>query len=214
MKRLAICAIVLWAAACTAIQPPPEFRDKAVTELLSMLDSTNASTRANAAATIAWYLERNRLAPNSVETSLIGRTTSKALYLLREDGSPLVRLASVSVLRELNTWTNTTQALSVGVVDKDCLVRVRAISALHSVCQERRQQLSPDAVAALKECLEPAKGVETLWQAAFLAGELGIAGVPTIPSLERLSQHPSKKVKKYSTEALLKLRSTVSQRIN
>lgn len=207
MKQFIFFALLIFAVAVSGMSPQPTFEGKSVKELLLMLDSTNALTRTGAAAAIAWYLERDRFTPNFIDAPLIQETASRASQLLQTDKDEMVRLASISVLSALSNWTNTAPLLALGVVDNDCLVRVRVVSVLHHVCQDRGQKLGTNIVSALIDCLESSAEMGVLCEAASTAGELGKDARSAIPSLERLLQHKDKKVRECAAKALRKLRS-------
>ncbi len=198
-------ASVVFAAAVNGVSPQPPFEGKSIKELLPMLDSTNAVTRTGAAEAIAWYLERDRFTPNFLEASLTQQTASKASLLLKTDKDKIVRLASIDVLFALNTWTNTTSLLVSGIVDNDCLVRVRTVSTLHRVCQARNQGVGTNVVNALMGCLNEKTETGVLCEAVTTAGDLGSEAQPAIPLLEQLVNHPNTKVRECVAEALQKL---------
>ena len=186
-----------------AIQPPPGFNDKTVGELLPMLDSPDVETRKNATAGISWQLERNEISPTNIEPTLIKATLSKTESLFEHEESRVVRLGCVAILLNLDTWTNTVQALTQTTDDKDYFVRVRAITALFYVSRNRHEQLSTNVILRLKECLKSTNDTEVLWQAAFVAGESRAKEL--LPLLQNLLQNPSGKVRQYASEAVAKM---------
>jgi HEAT repeat protein len=206
MKRFLFFVLIIFDIAAKAISPQPPFEGKSIPELLEMLDNTNAPTRMGAAEAIAWYLNRERFKTNFVAVSLAQQLARKASQLLQGDKDLMVRMASIDLMWSLNTWTNTAPLLVLGAMDNDCMVRVRAISVLHRVCESRQQNLGTNIVNVLIGCLEPSADPGVLSEAAWTAGEIGKEAQMAIPVLERLSKHSDEKVRNYVAEAIHKLR--------
>ena len=171
-----------------------------------MLESTNAATRIGAAEAIDWDLYLDRSDTNLIDAELIQQTASKASQLLQSDKDPIVRLASIDVLKELNNWSNTIPALLSDLADKNDMVRVRVITALQRVCRQRGQPVGTNVVAALIEYLQSGTNSGVLCEAIMTTGELGKEADPTIIVLERLSGNNNKEIRACASEALQKLR--------
>jgi HEAT repeat protein len=186
-----------------AIQPPPGFNDKTVSELLPLLDSPNTEIRKNATAGISWQLEQNQITLTNIESGVVKATLSKTSALFKHEENQLVRLGCIAILFNLDTWTNTALALTETINDKDYLVRVRAITALIYVDERHKEQIPSIAISRLDECLKSSTDPEILWQAALAAGES--REKEFLPSLQALLQNPSNKVRKYAYDAISKI---------
>lgn len=186
-----------------AIQPPPGFNDKTVSELLPLLDNPNPEIRKNATAGISWQLEQNQITPTNIEPEIVKATLSKTSALFKREENRIVKLGCIAVLLDLDTWTNTVEALTETTNDKDCLVKVRAITALIYVSKRHNEQTPGIAISRLDECLKSSSDPEILWQAALAAGESRKKEL--LPSLQTLLQNPTEKVRKYASEAISKI---------
>jgi HEAT repeat protein len=195
---------ILFLELVQAVPPPPGFDNKGLTELIPMLDSGDAFVRKNAAAGIGWHLGREKFVLTNVEPALVGASFSKIRQLLRKDDDPLVRLAAVAVLFELDAWTNAAPALAEACSDSNKLVRVRAIGTLLIVSERRHSDISSNVLSGLQDCLDPNVEPEILWQAALVAGQSGCKWF--LPSLYSLSRNSNPKVRRYVEEAIAKLK--------
>ena len=211
MLIVLLCVGQIKAPSLDAIQPPPGFAEKSITELLSMLDRTDPNIREDATAAIAWRLGREIFTTTNVEPALVRSILSKTSLLLQHDDNQRVRLAAVSVALQLNAWTNTAPTLVEASADTNRLVRVRAITALLDVNEKRHEQVPSSVLSRLEECFGPDASIEVLWQASFAAGKTGSPRF--IPVLETLATNSNTKVRSYASEAVRKLESVPRKRV-
>ena len=108
-------------------------------------------------------------------------------------------------LRDLRFHTNTAPVIVTGLDDKDVLIRIRTCTALIDISQDYSEPLVERVIPTLIQCLSPDGEVEDIWQAAYAAEQLGSAGKPLIPALQRLAKHESSKVRHYAKRALSKI---------
>lgn len=199
-----ICSHIAFTEAISGMQPPPGYDDKSIKELLTMLDSASRGIRENATAGIAWQLGREKNKLTNVDAELVRQVYSRASILVTNDESSVVRVAGITVLLELSSWTNTSPVLMQSTNDKDQGVRLGAITALLQVSRSRHEQMPPTAISRLEECLDPKADSNILWQAAWAAGES--RSPQFVPLLQTLSQSSNTKVRRYALEAIDKIK--------
>jgi len=118
----------------------------------------------------------------------------------------LVRMCAVFALCDLRFRTNTTPVLLAGLDDKDVVIRIRTCTALIDISRDYSEPLAERVIPTLIQCLKPDGEVEDIWQAAYACEQLGAAGKPLIPALERLKKHDSSKVRYYAKRAISKIK--------
>lgn len=207
-----MCLVAWVALAASAVQPTHNFSDKTVGELLSLLESTNASVR-HCAAIFLGDRYRNPRAiivngpmrkPGSPapEFPIPDRVIPALTTHLKSDADWAVRSCALRALCDLRFRTNTTPIVALALEDRDTLIRIRACSALIDISSDYSEPLHAQAIPTLIACLDPKGEEDHLWQAAYAAGPLGSNGVPVIPALRILMTHDSPKVRRYAEKAL------------
>ena len=206
---------LLWACSASAMQPPYNYSDKTVAELLQLLENKDGTIR-QCAAIFLGERYRNPKAivingpihkPNSPppELPIPAQVVPRLAQHLSTDPDLSVRICAVFALRDLRFHTNTVPVLVIGLDDKDVLIRIRTCTALIDISQDYSEPLAERVIPTLIQCLSPDGEVEDIWQAAYAAEQLGSAGGPLIPALERLKKHDSSKVRYYAERALSKI---------
>jgi hypothetical protein len=209
---------IVWSALifeAVAAQPTHNFSDKTVAELLSLLESTNASVRHCATIFIGDRYRNPRAIvingpmrkPNSpapefpIPTRVIPALTAH----LSTDADLAVRVCALGALSKLRFHTNTTPIVALTLKDKDTLMRIRACSALIDISRDYSEPLHTNAIPTLIRCLDPHGEVEQVWQAAYAAEQLGTDGTAVVPALRTLTKHDSQKVRDYAKRALSRI---------
>ena len=196
-----------------ATMPAHDFSGKTVMQLIDLLKSEDPGIRTDAIIFLGFRYRRpgpvinpptyNTQVP---EVPMPIRVVPSLVERLKSDTNTTVRIACVDALCELKFRTNTTQVLAAGLDDTDAFVRIRACSALISISQDYSEPLIEKVITTLSQTLRPDGDIESTWYAAWIAGQLGSAGKPLIPALERTAKHKSSKVRHYANEALSKIR--------
>lgn len=207
--------VIFIAFAAPAAQPTHNFSDKTVAELLSLLESTNASVRHCAAIFIG---DRYRNPRAAVFNGPMRKSNSPAPEFpipsgvipaltahLKTDADWAVRVCALGALRDLRFQTNTTSIVGLGLDDKDTLIRIRTCSALIDIAHDYSDPLHARTIPTLIGCLDPKGEVEQIWQAAFAAEQLGTNGTAVVPALRTLANHDSPKVRHYAERALSRI---------
>jgi HEAT repeat protein len=197
------------------MQPPYNYSDKTVAELLELLENKDNTVRECAAIFLG---ERYRNPKAVVINAPIHKPNSPVPELpipalvgprlaehLKTDPDLSVRICVVFALRDLRFHTNTTPILVSGLDDKAVLIRIRTCTALIDISQDYSEPLVERVIPTLIQCLAPDGEVEDIWQAAYAAEQLGSSGVPLVPALQRLRKHKSSKVRDYAKRALTKI---------
>jgi hypothetical protein len=209
-------SLVIFAAiAAFAAQPRHNFSDKTVAELLSLLESNDASVR-HCAAIFIGDRYRNPKAivvngpthkPNSPapEFPIPSRVIPAMTVHLETDADWAVRVCALGALRDLRFHTNTTPIVASALDDKDTLIRIRACSALIDISHDYSEPLHTRTIPTLIGSLDPKGEIEQIWQAAYAAEQLGTNGTALVPALRTLASHDSPKVRHYAEKALLRI---------
>jgi HEAT repeat protein len=222
--RILIVAFGIFSAWCVgAVQPPYNYSDKTVAELLVLLGNKDHKVRYCAAIFLG---ERYRNPKTSVINGPIQKPNSPAPEFpipadvvprlaehLKSDADWDVRAGAVFALRDVRFHTNTTSLLAAGLDDRDALIRIRTCTALIDISHEYPEPLVERVIPTLAQCLSPDGEVEHIWQAAYAAEGLGGEGKPLIPALVRLKKHESEKVRHYAESALSKIESSSTEKI-
>jgi len=192
------------------VQPAHNFSDKTIPELLLLLEDKDSTVRHCAAIFIG---DRYRNPNAVVINGPIHKPNSpspefpipwKVIPAL-SDADWAVRACAIHALDELRFHTNTTPLIALALDDKDTLIRVRACTALIDISHEYQEPLHSKVIPTLDGCLNPAGGVEEIWQAAYAAEALEKDGTPLIPALHLLTKNNSDKVRHYAHRALARM---------
>ena len=220
--RFGCLALIIFAGlSALAGQPVRNYSDKTIAQLMSLLESSDATER-HCAAIFIGDRYRNPKAnvingpthkPNSPapEFPIPSRVIPALTAHLQTDGDWRVRACALGALRDLRFHTNTTPSVALALNDKDTLVRIRACSALIDISHDYSESLHTDVIPTLVCCLDPKGEVEQLLQAAYAAEQLGVQGVGVVPALRTLKHHDSPKVKHYAERALKQIEKTAKK---
>ncbi len=192
-----------------------ELKNMSDRELTALLDTSDSATRAACLMALSFRFQNPKmpvlLGPaaaepaHSAEVAIPSGLLEKAGALAKSDSDLKVRLAAVMALRSFKFRTNTSPALNVLLEDRCCIIRIRAAQALIAFSKEYHERIPQRVIEALVECLDPEHSEDELWQAAAVAGSLGSRGREALPSLKRLQQHKSAKVRQYAEEAIARI---------
>jgi len=211
--------IILAVFPASAAQPVHNFSDKPVAELLSLLESTDATVRHCAAMFIG---ERYRnpkaivvngpiIKPNSPapEFPIPDKVIPALTAHLKTDADWAVRVCALFALSDLRFHTDTTPIVALALDDKDKLIRIRACTALIDISHDYSEPLHAKTIPTLIGCLDSRGEDEQIWQAAYASGQLGPNGGAVFPALRTLTMHDSPKVRHYAQEALSRIVPTI-----
>lgn len=125
--------------------------------------------------------------------------------VMNNDAELKVRLSALIAVHCLRFRTNTSPLIVNLLTDKTLAVRLRAADTLVSIAHEYREELPKGVLPTLIQCLATSESEEVIWQAAYSLGRIGPPAREAVVALEKLKNHKSKKVRKYASEALLKI---------
>jgi hypothetical protein len=217
MARISI-MLMLLVSSCQlfATQPSHNYSDKFVSELLGLLENTNAGIRADAAIFLGdRYRDPKDILPNSPihktnspppELPVPKAVFSKLSEHLNSDKDSGVQVSVIDALGNLRFRANTTPFIIPALTNHDSGIRIRGCLVLTEISHKYSEKLPDSVIPTLKQCLSETN-VETLWYAAWAAEQLGKDGKPLMPILQSLKNHPSSKVRYNVERAITKISS-------
>ena len=208
-------ACLLLLRPAVAVQPPLNFSEKPVSDLLKLLHDKDAKVRQSAAIFIGLrYKDPRSIKVNephirvrsvAPEFPMPDSVLAGLVQLACSDPDDGVRICAVQALRDLRFCTNTTPLLKRALTNESVLVRIRAANALREITTEYREALPEEVVPILTAIVESRASADELWQAAYALGQLGRTANAAAPALERLTKHSSRKVRQYAKDALARV---------
>ena len=197
-----------------AVQPAYDYSQKPISELLLLLEHSDAQKRVCASI----YLGKNYANPNQVSINFIPLSRERSSMLLPSEqienalrqhleGDPDVgvRLSALAALEDMRYRINTTPVINKALSNEVVIIRIRAVDSLIRMSKTYHDPLPDNVVATLVECLTTDNDPDELWQAIYTLGHLGSRAKAAIPVLAKLTTHKSAKVRMYAVETLKKI---------
>ena len=184
-----------------------------IPQLYNLLEDKDQDIRVQVVTSIGMRYEKPGVAVNGyyykgsspplpVDKRLLDRLNNMA----GGDPSLRVRIAALDALHRMKFKADTTPMIQEHLADKDVFVRLRSARILIQLSEDYHEGLSTNVIPTLIACLGPPNDTEAVWQAAWALGQLGAKAKEAIPDLEKARSYKSKKVRKYATDALAKIR--------
>ena len=208
-QRILIFAFATLTSSCAlAMLSAHDFSDKTVAQLLVLLESHDPAVRVDAALYLGYRYRKPGVEFNPPtykeqhpEFPLPPQVIPRLAEHLKFDSDYGVRIEAMRALRDLMACTNTTSVVAAGLEDTNAYVRVWTCSALINISQDYSELLVAAVIPTLRKSLSLDSPEEPTWIAAWISGQLGIAGKPLLPELQTLAKHKSSKVRHYASEA-------------
>jgi|SRR5204863_136918 len=209
LQRILIFAFVALATPCAlGSLSAHDFSDKTVAQLLDLLESNDSGVRVDAALYLGYRYRKPGIVVNPPtykeqhpEYPLPPLAIPHLAEHLKSDSDYGVRIEAMRALRNLRSCTNTVPILAAGLEDTNALVRIWTCSALIDISHDYSEPLVVSVIPTLRQCLSVDSKEEPTWIAAWISGQLGDAGKPLLPELEKLARHNSSKVRHCAREA-------------